>query len=693
MGIRTSNNDLPGINRNPFDKPNTVLVDKLIGSAYNVVRLVAENIEYIKHTSYYLEYVLKVEPYLKEISVLSENIDNFKTLFEQIEAINAIYTNLDKILSILKYIPELQKVSADINNIVKVANSIEGIDNISSKLDELLILSINLEELLKIKGYADQIALDKASVDTNTAYVKESREEIEKSRQEVSDNTAQVRIDADYVKANVATFALNIEFIKKSVEYTRIYAESAYFFAEDSRLYALQSKKYNDNLEKYKVYYYGALNTPPENAPIGSEYIDISKEPAVRMILTPQGWFPAHPSYRIEYTNNVWDGTNTWNNKTTFNSFAQFNNQAYFNNYAIFNNYTLFQKDIRVGKSLLYLNGDLEGIIWDGKLSEYINSYKLEVTQELAERDNNLLDHVASLGKLAYKDKIIPTDIGTEGTPSNLTFLRGDGQWVVITKESLSGGKDVLDNNNTWLGDQIFNGNISFKNNITVGNINLTTEGNIIGGIWGKDLKTYIDTEDTAINLRIDELDSNFSKNITDLTKTVTDNYNTLNTKIDNNYTSVNTKVDNNYKTIINAIYGQDTIPENPTSNKIVDNLLAADNTWTGTNTFNKKVTVSELYSLGEVSGFSDKRLKSNINLIPNALDKLSLINGYSYHRDDLNKDQTGVIAQEIEKILPNAVKRHENGYLMVDYNQIIPLLIESIKELSNKVEELSKGK
>lgn len=708
MGIRSSNNDLPKINQNPYNNDsNTILVDRLIGSAYNIVKLVAENIEYIKHTSYYLEYVVKVEKYLEEISVLAENIDNFKSLFKQIKAIDAIYANLEKILSILEYIPELQKVSKDITNIVKVANSINNIDNIGDKLSELEKLALNLEELLKIKEYADKISSDKEIIENDTLYIKESREEIKKSREEIHNNAEQVKTDTDYVRENVKTFTINVEFIKKSVEYTRIYAESAYFFAEDARLYATKSKEYNDNLAKYKVYYYGALTTPPENAPVGSEYIDISKDPAVRMLLTPQGWFPAYPSYRIEYTNNAWDGINTFNNKVIFNSYAQFNNQAYFNNYAIFNNLVLFQKEIKIGDSSLYLNGDLEGITWNGKLSNYLLNYKEEINNTFTEKDTNLTNHIKSLGRLAYKNKIVPTDIGTEGTPSNLTFLRGDGQWVIVTKETLSGGKDVLDDDNTWKGKQYF------TQNITIGNIDITTDGNIIGGIWGTNLKEYIDDKDNIINNNITDLVNKFNN----INGEVKNNYTSLNndlsnfkTKINNDISGINNniyKINNdisktnndildNFKKISNVLYGSDDFPNESVADKrtkIVKDLLVSDNNWSGKNTFDKQVTVSELYSIGEVSAFSDKRLKSNIKVIDSALDKLFLINGYSYHRNDLNKNQTGIIAQEIQKILPNAVTKHDNGYLTVDYNQIIPLLIQSIKELSNKVEELSKDK
>jgi cytoskeletal protein CcmA (bactofilin family) len=96
----------------------------------------------------------------------------------------------------------------------------------------------------------------------------------------------------------------------------------------------------------------------------------------------------------------------------------------------------------------------------------------------------------------------------------------------------------------------------------------------------------------------------------------------------------------------------------------------------------------------------SDKRWKENIQPIENALDKVSQISGVEFDWKKLTKEEKktqhgneghdiGVIAQEIEKVLPEIVTTRENGYKGVRYEKIVPLLIESIKELKAEIEEL----
>ena len=91
----------------------------------------------------------------------------------------------------------------------------------------------------------------------------------------------------------------------------------------------------------------------------------------------------------------------------------------------------------------------------------------------------------------------------------------------------------------------------------------------------------------------------------------------------------------------------------------------------------------------GEVTANSDERIKTNIKTIENALDKTMQLRGVEYDRTDIEKHQIGVIAQEVEKVLPDVVHTKEDGMKSVAYGNIVALLIESIKELKGEVSEL----
>jgi hypothetical protein len=96
----------------------------------------------------------------------------------------------------------------------------------------------------------------------------------------------------------------------------------------------------------------------------------------------------------------------------------------------------------------------------------------------------------------------------------------------------------------------------------------------------------------------------------------------------------------------------------------------------------------------------SDKRLKENIVPIENALSKLGKIRGVTFDWTDeeienrggidgyfVRKNDVGVIAQEIESVLPEAVATRENGYKAVRYELIVPLLIEALKEQQKQID------
>jgi hypothetical protein len=119
----------------------------------------------------------------------------------------------------------------------------------------------------------------------------------------------------------------------------------------------------------------------------------------------------------------------------------------------------------------------------------------------------------------------------------------------------------------------------------------------------------------------------------------------------------------------------------------------------------NSSVQVNgELNVTGEVTAWaSDIRLKTNIEPIENALDKVLALNGFTYNFNDIGKElgfdasirHAGVSAQEVQAVLPEVVAPApvSDEYITVKYEKIIPLLIEAIKELKAEVEELKGGK
>jgi len=94
----------------------------------------------------------------------------------------------------------------------------------------------------------------------------------------------------------------------------------------------------------------------------------------------------------------------------------------------------------------------------------------------------------------------------------------------------------------------------------------------------------------------------------------------------------------------------------------------------------------------------SDERLKDNIEVIKGSLDKIDGIRGVEFDWNDKSPGwaqerghDIGVIAQEVQKVVPEIVVERKNGYLGVDYKRLVPLLIESVKELKQEVEDLKK--
>jgi len=148
-------------------------------------------------------------------------------------------------------------------------------------------------------------------------------------------------------------------------------------------------------------------------------------------------------------------------------------------------------------------------------------------------------------------------------------------------------------------------------------------------------------------------------------------------------------------RTFLNVANGATAFSGNTYSNNMNQYVRTTDNV-----TFSA-ITCASVSSSGEVTAFaSDDRLKNKIGTIDNALDKVSSLTGFYYTHnekgDELipdykDKKLVGLSAQDVEKVLPEVVRDapFEGDYKTIQYEKVVPLLVEAIKELKQEIEEL----
>ena len=149
------------------------------------------------------------------------------------------------------------------------------------------------------------------------------------------------------------------------------------------------------------------------------------------------------------------------------------------------------------------------------------------------------------------------------------------------------------------------------------------------------------------------------------------------------------------------TVSGNSTLGNDTSDTTTVGGTLTVNSTTNSTSKTTGAVVVSggvginnDLHVGGDITAFasSDINLKENINVIPNALDKINAISGNTFTWKDSDKgEDTGVIAQEIEALgLPGVTTIRDDGTKAVRYEKLVPVLIQAIKELSAKVDALS---
>jgi hypothetical protein len=107
---------------------------------------------------------------------------------------------------------------------------------------------------------------------------------------------------------------------------------------------------------------------------------------------------------------------------------------------------------------------------------------------------------------------------------------------------------------------------------------------------------------------------------------------------------------------------------------------------WTGNN--DRWTFSGEVWAADHVVT-SDRRVKDKLEVIDNALDKVDSITGYTYDHLRLNERKAGVIAQDVEEVLPEAVTEDDEGIKNVSAMSVIGLLVNAVKELKDELQEL----
>jgi Tol biopolymer transport system component len=119
--------------------------------------------------------------------------------------------------------------------------------------------------------------------------------------------------------------------------------------------------------------------------------------------------------------------------------------------------------------------------------------------------------------------------------------------------------------------------------------------------------------------------------------------------------------------------------------------VLFKDNTNTATTSANLQFNGTDLTCAGTVTANSDERLKKNVKTIDDALNKVRSLRGVEYDHKKTGDHCLGLIAQEVEEIIPDVVYEDATGVKSVAYMNIVALLIEAIKDQQRQIDELKR--
>lgn len=106
---------------------------------------------------------------------------------------------------------------------------------------------------------------------------------------------------------------------------------------------------------------------------------------------------------------------------------------------------------------------------------------------------------------------------------------------------------------------------------------------------------------------------------------------------------------------------------------------------------FTLHVFTGDVASTGTITSTSDLILKENLEIIENPIEKVKKINGYTFNKKGETPRLVGLIAQEVEEVLPEAVSENQDGIKSLAYGNMVALLVECIKKQDERIETLEK--
>ena len=364
------------------------------------------------------------------------------------------------------------------------------------------------------------------------------------------------------------------------------------------------------------------------------------------------------------------------NNVNVMNAILTINKNNYFDVYPKDNNYipipiyiSNYQPHITLKN---YINSKY---LPPHKIYSYDNKYEIHLDNtRLLSLDSN--GSINTNGSLSIKDIYFSGDIYSSKDNCNLTSLYSNftGSNFYIQKTNIS-----LNSSNIFINPSVMN-----KCGVIINRGDIYSSNNLF------EINNYNNNNNLLTLKSI--TDSSFVHHfgISNLYRIGSSNGNFGIWKSNDKTTLECSFIENSFNTFSNVISFNYPIPNAPPIITIDGSIQSTSNfsinsitTYVNSPLTYKMRVFGNVKVDGAVMSSSDIRIKNNINKIDNALDKISKLNGITYNNiTNDNKKETGLIAQEVLKVIPEAVFEDENGYLNIAYGNLMGVVIEAIKEL-----------